>query len=91
MALFLKTKSNALCWGFLLVGVTEDCLAVGLARVGSMTQQVAAGTLLELSTFDLGQPLHSLIVVGKMHCIEKDMLRFFAVNSDSFDRITKDV
>ncbi|KAK5954240.1 diphthine synthase [Knufia fluminis] len=64
----------------------EDSLAIGAARVGSKDQKMACGTLEELSTIDLGPPLHSLVLLGKRaHDLERDYIRAFAVNQQSFD------
>ncbi|KAF2157655.1 putative diphthine synthase [Myriangium duriaei CBS 260.36] len=64
-----------------------DDLAVGVARVGAEDQRIMAGTLAELAEVDLGRPLHSLVVVGKrVHDLEKEFLREFAINADTFDR-----
>ncbi|XP_076068193.1 diphthine methyl ester synthase isoform X2 [Oratosquilla oratoria] len=54
----------------------EGCLSpsskcVGVVRVGTETQNIVSGTLKELSTMDLGDPLHSLIVCGDCHTMEE--------------------
>uniref|UniRef100_A0A452FQX4 diphthine methyl ester synthase n=1 Tax=Capra hircus TaxID=9925 RepID=A0A452FQX4_CAPHI len=57
--------------------VTEETLCVGLARVGAEDQKIAAGTLQQMSTVDLGGPLHSLIITGgSLHPLEMEMLSF---------------
>ncbi|CUG05304.1 diphthine synthase-like protein, putative, partial [Bodo saltans] len=50
---------------------------VGVARVGSATQQVVAGSLEELLAVDFGEPLHSLIVAGDIHECEEDHVKLF--------------
>ena len=61
---------------------------MGVARVGADDEQIIAGTLEELSNVDMGRPLHSLVLVGKrMHELERDFVRDFAVNRDVFDTI----
>lgn len=63
-------------------------LAVGVARVGSRDQQVAAGTLEQLSEVELGPPLHSLVLLGRRtHDLEREFLRNFAVDSTVFDQV----
>ncbi|KAF9890327.1 diphthine synthase [Aspergillus nanangensis] len=63
-----------------------ESLAVGAARVGADTQKLVSGTLKELSEVDMGPPLHSLVLVGrKVHDLEKDYIRQFAVNQETFD------
>ncbi|TPX71685.1 hypothetical protein SpCBS45565_g00831 [Spizellomyces sp. 'palustris'] len=61
-------------------------IAVGLARLGSTTQKIVAGTLEELQSVDFGPPLHSLVICGKMHFLEADVVRGFAVSKETFDR-----
>lgn len=66
----------------------KESLAVGVARLGSEDQQIVAGTLEELSTADLGRPLHSLVLCGrKMHEMEWEFVREFAVDQQNFDEI----
>jgi diphthine synthase len=69
--------------------VTENSLCVGLARVGTKTQQIVACTLQEMCKADLGGPLHSLVVTGPVvHPLELEYLKQFMSGSDfnaSFD------
>lgn len=63
-------------------------LTIGVARIGSKDQTIVAGTLEELSTADLGQPLHSLVLLGRRtHDLERAFIREFAVNTDVFDAV----
>lgn len=59
---------------------TDSTIAVGLARVGSANQRIVCGSMKELLSCDLGPPLHSLVIPGHLHFIEKDMLKLFALN-----------
>ncbi|KAM7054246.1 diphthine methyl ester synthase isoform 1-T2 [Molossus nigricans] len=60
--------------------VSEETLCVGLARVGAEDQKVAAGTLQQMCSVDLGGPLHSLIITGgSLHPLETEMLSLFPV------------
>ncbi|KAM9687197.1 diphthine methyl ester synthase isoform 1-T1 [Trichechus inunguis] len=64
--------------------ITEETLCVGLARVGAEDQKIAAGTLQQMCTVDLGGPLHSLIITGgSMHPLEIEMLSLFSVLEDT--------
>lgn len=66
----------------------KDALAVGVARLGSEGEQIVAGTLEDLSEVDLGKPLHSLVLCGKkMHEMEWEYMRGFAVDQQKFDEI----
>jgi diphthine synthase len=63
-----------------------DSLAIGAARVGAPDQKLVAGTLKELAEVDMGEPLHSLVLLGKRaHDLEKDYIQQFAVNEDTFN------
>ena len=50
-------------------------MCVGVARLGSDDQVIRVGTLRQLVSCDLGAPLHSLVVTGRLHPLEVDMLR----------------
>eukprot|EP00744_Colponema_vietnamica_P017394 GILI01024436.1.p1 GENE.GILI01024436.1~~GILI01024436.1.p1 ORF type:complete len:278 (-),score=57.82 GILI01024436.1:60-893(-) len=63
--------------------INETSVFIGLARVGSSTQQVVAGTMDELLKVDFGEPLHSLILAGDIHECEAEHTSLFAVNKDS--------
>lgn len=68
----------------------KESLAVGVARLGSEDQVIVAGTLEELAEADLGKPLHSLVLCGKkMHEMEWEYVRGFAVDEEKFDRFWK--
>ncbi|KAJ1925980.1 diphthine synthase [Tieghemiomyces parasiticus] len=67
---------------------TEETLAVGIARVGSATQLVRAGTLAQLREVDFGAPLHSLVLLGsRLHYLEFDMLRQNAVDLEKLNEV----
>ncbi|KAF7646798.1 hypothetical protein LDENG_00182160, partial [Lucifuga dentata] len=54
-------------------GLTEDTVCVGVARIGADDQVIRTATLRQLTSCDLGAPLHSLIVTGQLHPLEVDM------------------
>lgn len=63
-------------------------LAVGVARIGSRDQKMAAGTLKQLSHIELGAPLHSLVLLGhRTHDLERQFIREFAIDIKSFDTV----
>lgn len=68
---------------------SEDSPCIGLARVGMETQCIKCCSLKEMSTYDLGSPLHSLVIPGKLHPMEIEMLRLFTTNLTWFDAICK--
>ena len=57
--------------------INDDLLVVGCARLGSEDFIVKAGKMSEIKTFDFGAPLHCLIIPGKTHFIEKEMLELW--------------
>lgn len=66
-------------------------LAVGAARVGAGDQQFVVGTLEQLAEADMGEPLHSVVLLGKRtHDLERDYLRPFAVDEQVFDHAWKE-
>lgn len=65
--------------------LTSQTICVGMARVGMSDEKIVAGCLKDLADVDMGGPLHSLIICGPLHPMEKDYLRYFAVN-DFLDR-----
>ncbi|RUS12827.1 diphthine synthase [Endogone sp. FLAS-F59071] len=69
---------------------TPDTLAIGCARIGTVTQCIISGTLRQLVDCDFGGPLHSLVIVGtKMHFLEAEFIKEFAVDKAVFDEIAK--
>ncbi|XP_010018877.1 PREDICTED: diphthine synthase, partial [Nestor notabilis] len=66
--------------------ITENTICVGLARVGAPDQKIASGTLEQMSTVELGGPLHSLIVTGTLHPLELEMLQLFPVAGSSLEQ-----
>lgn len=81
---FLKQISLNHCPLF-FAEVTENTVCVGLARVGALDQKIASGTLQDMSTVALGDPLHSMIITGILHPLEVDMLKLFAVDKSIFE------
>lgn len=62
-------------------GLDNESLVVGLARIGSSSQKIVAGSLVKLANFDLGPPLHSLIIPSReLHPLEIEYLEQFRIN-----------
>jgi diphthine synthase len=65
--------------------VTMDHLVVGVARVGKEDQQMKFGTVREFldeatgETCGLGGPLHSLVMCGELHEMEREFLDQFRI------------
>jgi diphthine methyl ester synthase len=54
--------------------IKDEMVVVGVARLGSNDAKIKAGILGDIIKEDFGAPLHSLIIPGKLHDIEKEML-----------------
>lgn len=58
----------------------KNTMCVGLARIGTETQQIVAGSMEDLCSIDFGKPLHSLVICGKMHFMEEETLEFYMLD-----------
>lgn len=65
--------------------ITENTVCVGLARVGAADQSIATGTLQQMTTVQLGGPLHSMIITGMLHPLESEMLKLFSIDNSVFE------
>jgi diphthine synthase len=54
--------------------ISNETLVVGCARLGTDEYVIKAGPLQDVIKFDFGKPPHCLIIPGKMHFIEEEML-----------------
>ena len=61
-------------------GIGCDTLCIGLARVGWDAQKIVAGSLSNIKDIDLGPPIHSLVIPGKMHFLEEEMVKQFTMD-----------
>ncbi|ERN11949.1 probable diphthine methyl ester synthase [Amborella trichopoda] len=62
---------------------SEEATCVGFARLGSEDQVVVAGSMRELVNVEFGSPLHCLVIVGKTHPVEEEMLDFYTIRPKS--------
>lgn len=75
----------------------DTTLAIAVSRVGGdeSQQKIVAGTLQELFEQPpeaFGDPLHSLVIVGKrVHYLEIEYVETYAVNKENWKRVAKDV
>ena len=58
---------------------SEKVLCIGCARIGSESQVIKAGTAKDLLKFNFGNPVHCLIVPGKLHFMEEEMLNLYKI------------
>ena len=64
---------------------TPQTPAVAISRLGSATQSFKVGTIEELANYDSGEPLHSLVILGRQcHELELEYLLEFTDNRDKF-------
>ena len=54
-----------------------DTFCIGCARLGSKDQIIRSGKASELTKFDFGHPLHSLIIPSELHFMEEDALKYW--------------
>ena len=59
--------------------ISEESMAVGMARLGQATQVVVYGSLNELKNVDFGEPLHCLALCGSVHPLELEILSYYRV------------
>jgi diphthine synthase len=57
--------------------ITGDTLLVGIARAGSPKPFIKVGKAKELAKEKFGKPLHSLVVPGKLHFMERKVLELY--------------
>lgn len=57
--------------------VDKKMLVVGCARLGSDNAAIKAGILEEVKKFNFGKPPHCLIIPGKLHFVEEEMLQIY--------------
>jgi len=69
--------------------VTMDTLAVGVARAGSSSPKVKAGSVKDILDYDFGQPPHSLIFPGRLHFMEAEALIVLADGPEKLRRLAE--
>ncbi len=52
----------------------EETLCVGIARLGADNSTIRTGSAKEIMRLDFGSPPHALVVPGKLHFMEEEML-----------------
>lgn len=64
---------------------TPDTPVVAISRLGSASQEFKSGTIQELAEYDSGEPLHSLVILGRQcHELEIEYLLEFADKREKF-------
>jgi diphthine synthase len=64
-------------------------VAVGVARAGSPSPTLKAGSISELVQHDFGGPPQSLIFLGKLHFMEAEALIAFADAPEALRRLAR--
>ncbi|CAB4266780.1 unnamed protein product [Prunus armeniaca] len=57
-------------------------MCVGCARLGSEDQKIVSSTMKQLQLVDFGAPLHCLVIAGKTHPVEEEMLDCYKINKE---------
>lgn len=68
-----------------LTAYNEDTDCVGFAQLGSEDQMIVAGTMRQLMAVDFGAPLHCLVIVGKTHPLEEEMLNAYKLRRENLE------
>lgn len=69
---------------------TPNTPCVAISRLGSSTQTFKAGTIEELAQYDSGEPLHSLVILGRQcHELEVEYLLEFVDDREHFKKVVE--
>lgn len=70
---------------------TPNTPCVAISRLGSPEQTFKAGTLQELSEYNSGEPLHSLVMLGRqVHDLELEYLYEYVDNKEKFKKFVEE-
>ncbi|AAS53494.1 AFR123Wp [Eremothecium gossypii ATCC 10895] len=71
---------------------TPDTPCVAISRLGAPTQHMKSGSIHELAEYDAGEPLHSLVILGRQcHELELEYLLEFSEDQERFkDQVHRD-
>lgn len=70
---------------------TPNTPCVAISRLGSPEQTFKAGTLQELSEYDSGEPLHSLVMLGRqVHDLELEYLYEYVDDKEKFKKFVEE-
>ncbi|KAH0988765.1 hypothetical protein GBA52_000248 [Prunus armeniaca] len=69
-------------WNHFRLTYDEDTMCVGCARLGSEDQKIVSSTMKQLQLVDFGAPLHFLVIAGKTHPVEEEMLDCYKINKE---------
>jgi len=70
---YLKETERALGKGI----IKDNMWCIGIARLGSDDEVIKAGTIEQLQFHDFGKPPHALIIPGKLHFIEEEIMNYW--------------
>lgn len=56
-------------------------MCFGLARIGHDDQLIVSGTMGELANVDFGEPLHTFVICGELHFIEKEYYNTYHISN----------
>ena len=69
---------------------TPDTPCVGISRLGSPQQSFKAGSLKQLAEYESGEPLHSLVILGRQtHDLELEYLYEYVDNKEEFKQLVE--
>ncbi len=86
MFLFVNVQMKSRFSLYYLV-INDKTLCIGAARIGWSDEKFVVTTLRRMADeVDLGRPLHSLVIVGKLHPLEIDYLKIHSLET-SLDQL----
>ncbi len=56
-----------------------ETFCIVVERLGSSTEKITSGTAKQLLKHKFGEPLHSLIIPGKMHFVEEEVVKSYRI------------
>lgn len=57
--------------------ISEKTMVIACARLGSKDSVIKAGTVTKLKTINFGKPPYCLVIPGKLHFIEEEMIKMW--------------
>lgn len=60
------------------ISPNEETEVIAVARIGSDSQKLVSSTLKNLVHIDMGSPLHSLVIIGETHELERNSIKNMA-------------
>ena len=60
-------------------GISPETKALGCARIGCLNYKIVYANFNKLRSIDFGKPPYCLVIPGKLHFVEEEMLSFYEI------------